>query len=359
MTGLSKKIKALWDHWFEASALKSFNETQLKEDAYDAKARGTQTVPLKQIIGSVGRYSDFDDQFRLKHHVSADRLEHVKSLIQGGVPLPPVKLYQIKDDYYVLDGNHRVAATKALGHQSIEAHIIEFLPSKTTLENVLYREKTEFVEQTKLHFAIELTEVGQYKHLAEQIQNHQHFLEQAQQSPVAFESAAADWYETIYQPLVTLIQKGHLLKSFPQRTLADLYTYMSSHQWQKQQTRTYSKDIDQLIPNDMEAFRKNMAEKPAFEYPEMQREIIFFVLMTVAAKHEFRIIEKLFALKEVQEIHSVHGNVDVIVKVVLTRDLFSSDAATISDFVSNHIRQMPGVINTQTLIPGLSKVKES
>jgi hypothetical protein len=338
MNKLYEKMQTLWHRCFNHGGLKSFEESQIKEDAYDTKARGVQSVPLKQIVGSVGRYTDFDDQFRLRQHTTSDRLERMKELMQGGVPLPPVKLYQIKDDYYV--------------------QILEFLPSKTTLENILYREQQEFIEQTGLHHPIELTEVGQYPHLLEQIQSHQHFLAQNQPQAVTVEQAAADWYTTIYQPLVTLIQKGHLLKSFPQRTLADLYTYMSSHQWQKQQTRTYSNDIDQLIPNDMEEFRKNMAEKPAFEYPEMQREIIFFVLMTVTAKREFHIIEKLFALKEVQEIHSVHGNVDVIVKVVLSRDLLTSDAANISDFVSNHIRQVPGVISTQTLIPGLSKIKE-
>jgi DNA-binding Lrp family transcriptional regulator len=358
MHKLYEKMQTLWQRCFNHVGLKSFEETQIKEDAYDTKARGVQSVPLKQIVGSVGRYTDFDDQFRLRQHATSDRLERMKELMQGGVPLPPVKLYQIKDDYYVLDGNHRVAAAKVLSYQDIEAQIIEFLPSKTTLENILYREKQEFIEQTGLHHPIELTEVGQYPHLLEQIQRHQHFLAQNQPQAVTVAQAAADWYTTIYQPLVTLIQKGHLLKAFPQRTLADLYTYMSSHQWQKQQARAYSNDIDQLIPNDMEEFRKNMAEKPAFEYPEMQREIIFFVLMTVTAKREFQIIEKLFALKEVQEIHSVHGNVDVIVKVVLSRDLLTSDAANISDFVSNHIRQVPGVISTQTLIPGLSKIKE-
>jgi hypothetical protein len=282
----------------------------------------------------------------------------VKGLMEGGVTLSPVKLYQIKDEYYVLDGNHRVSAAKALGRQDIEACIVEFLPSPTTLENILYREKAEFFEKTGLQEEIELTEIGQYTYLIHQIQNHRHFLEQTQQGPVSLESAAVDWYKTIYQPLVTLIQKGELIRYFPQRTIADLYTYISSQQWQKRQSRTYGKEIDQLIPNDMEEFRKSMSQKQEFEYPEMQREITVFVLMNVLAKRESHIMEKLFALDEVREIHCVHGNVDIIVKIVLKRDLLSSDAETISDFVSHHIGQLSGVISTQTLIPGFSKIKE-
>jgi hypothetical protein len=53
----------------------------------------------------------------------------------------------------------------------------------------------------------------------------------------------------------------------------------------------------------------------------------------------------------------VHGSVDIIAKIVLKRDLVSSDAETIGDFVHNKIRQISGVVSTQTLIPGYSKQK--
>ena len=95
------------------------------------------------------------------------------------------------------------------------------------------------------------------------------------------------------------------------------------------------------------------------EYPEMLREITAFVLMNVAARKEYRLIDKLSDLEEVKEIHSVHGNVDVLAKIILKRNLLSSDAETIGQFVHEKIRQLPGVISTQTLIPGYSKIKEN
>jgi hypothetical protein len=55
----------------------------------------------------------------------------------------------------------------------------------------------------------------------------------------------------------------------------------------------------------------------------------------------------------------VHGDVDLLVKFVLTRDLLSSDAEVISQFVHDHVRQLPGVKNTKTLIPGLSRIKSN
>jgi DNA-binding Lrp family transcriptional regulator len=70
-----------------------------------------------------------------------------------------------------------------------------------------------------------------------------------------------------------------------------------------------------------------------------------------------KLIEKLYALDEVKEIYSVHGDVDLLVKVELTRDLLSSDAEIISQFVHERVRQLPGIISTNTLIPGFSKIK--
>ena len=79
--------------------------------------------------------------------------------------------------------------------------------------------------------------------------------------------------------------------------------------------------------------------------------------MNVQARKETKLMDKLFELEEVKEVHSVHGDVDLVVKVVLTRDLLSSDAEIISQFVHGRVRQLPGVISTKTLIPGLSKIK--
>jgi len=340
-----------------ADTVKSFKENQRKEEAFDYRDRGIQTVPLDRIVGSVGRYHDFDSSFRPKQHVDSERLEKVKAAVRSGVPLRPVDLYQIKDEYYVLDGNHRISVAKEFGFTDIDARIIEFIPSKETLDNVIYRERADFNDKTRLSQTIDLTEMGQYARLLDQIENHRQYLAQEQQEPISLEQAAKDWYKTIYRPLTAIIQKGKLLDSFPGRTIADLYVYISFHQWQNIGVRKYGIGIKDLVADDMEEFRKKMSTLEECEYPEMERGIIIFVLMNVKASKEYRIIEKLFALEEVQEVHSVHGDVDVIAKISLKRDLVSSDAEVISEFVHNKIRKMAGVVSTQTLIPGYSKVK--
>ena len=100
-----------------------------------------------------------------------------------------------------------------------------------------------------------------------------------------------------------------------------------------------------------------MTELKSFEYPEMKQGITVFILMNLQTSKGMKLIEKLYALDEVKEIYSVHGEVDLLVKVELTRDLLSSDAEVISQFVHERVRQLPGIISTNTLIPGFSKIK--
>jgi len=42
----------------------------------------------------------------------------------------------------------------------------------------------------------------------------------------------------------------------------------------------------------------------------------------------------------------------------LERDFLASDAEVIAEFVDQRVRKIEGIIRTQTIIPGLSRVKE-
>jgi hypothetical protein len=336
----------------------SFNIRRDKEEAYESIKRGTSMVPLEKIVGSVGRYHDFDNQFKTKSTRTDERLESILTAMKAGKKMPPISLYQIKDDFFILDGHHRFQAAKRLGYSDIRSCILELLPSKNTLENMLYREKTEFRDKAGLTHRIDLTELGQFDHLEKQISDHQTFLvKERSLKEVSYKEAARDWYATIYKPLSMIIDESNLARSFPDRTVDDLYLYISIHQWEMGKKRKYGIGVDQLIPKDMEEFRKEMAKHKEKKYPEMRPEMTVFILLNVEGKHETRIFEKLLSLDQVKEVHSVHGSIDLIVKVKLVRDLLSSDGELITEFILSTIRQWNGVTSTQTLIPGVSKVK--
>lgn len=334
----------------------SFNIRREKEEAYESIKRGTSMVPLEKIVGSVGRYHDFDNQFKTKSARVDERLESILKAMKAGKSMPPVSLYQIKDDFFILDGHHRFQAAKKLGYTEINSCILELLPSKNTLENMLYMEKTAFRDKAGLTHRIDLTELGQFGHLEKQIDDHRTFLSALEK--VSYKDAAKDWYDTIYKPLARIIEESDLVRSFPDRTVDDLYLYITIHQWEMGKERKYGIGVDQLIPKDMEEFRKKAARHTEKKYPEMRPEMTVFILLNVDGRYEKRIFEKLISLDVVKEVHSVHGSIDLIVKVKLLRDLLSSDGELISEFILGTIRKWNGVTSTQTLIPGISKIKK-
>lgn len=352
-----RDIGTVLKRWWEGGEIKSFEEKQKAEEAVSRRDLGIRVVPVRQIVGSVGRYHDFDSHFRLKEDHPPDRLEHIKEAMRKGKILPPVELYKIKDEYYVLDGNHRVAAAKALGQDYIDAHVVEYLPSKETLENILYRERADFEWKTGLSDPVILTEVGQYAHLLGQITEHHLFLEQQAGTTLSLKQAAKDWYETIYKPLVTIIERSRLVEAFPGRTVADLYAYITYQQWQKGREREYGIELDRLIPKSMEEFRKRMTERQVSGFPEMKRVTIAFLLINVLAGREDQVMEELFKHKEVQEIHFVPGDFDIIAKIAVERDWLSSDSEVIGQFVHDRVRRLPGVTQTRTIIPISSRRK--
>ncbi|MCP4720840.1 MAG: transcriptional regulator, partial [Desulfobacteraceae bacterium] len=52
----------------ENDHVSSFNEQQAQEEDVEFVDHGVQTIALENIIGSVGKYYDFDSRFRPKKH---------------------------------------------------------------------------------------------------------------------------------------------------------------------------------------------------------------------------------------------------------------------------------------------------
>jgi uncharacterized ParB-like nuclease family protein len=340
------------------SGFKSFKAEQKSEEAFNQRDLGKREVRLEEIVGSVGRYSDFNSQFRLKEAHEPYRLKRIKEAMATGKNLPPVELYKIKDEYYILDGNHRISAAREFGYATIEAHIVEFLPSKDTLVNILYREKADFVLKTGLPESINLTAVGWYPYLMEQVLEHQYYMEELAHEPVPLKRVSQDWYKTIYCPLIEIVKHNQMVKRFPKRTQADFYAYIAYYQWKKgRKKRRYNIGIDEQIPKNMERFRAKMMENQELDMPEMKRIVTAFLHISVEAGKENSIMEKLFACSEIEEIHVVPGDFDIIVKIAMDRDLIESESEVIGHFIQDRVRRLSGVVKTKTIIPIVSRQK--
>lgn len=82
-----------------------------------------KVVNLDAIKGSCGRSRDFDADYKPINTHSKERWLRVATAVFTGKQLPPVELVQIDAHYYVTDGNHRVSVAKALGQETIQAHV--------------------------------------------------------------------------------------------------------------------------------------------------------------------------------------------------------------------------------------------
>ena len=86
---------------------------------------GEAVVPIGQIVGTVEPAKCFDRRFRpTSDHVRA-RFQRVAAEVRSGRGMDPVELYQCGGSYYVLDGHHRIAVARALGHRSVWALVTE------------------------------------------------------------------------------------------------------------------------------------------------------------------------------------------------------------------------------------------
>ena len=77
--------------------------------------RGTRTVPVAQIGGSVGRCSEFDRDFMPTRASVGEKWKRVDRTYHRGEELPPVSLYKVGGFYSVLDGHHRVSVASYHG----------------------------------------------------------------------------------------------------------------------------------------------------------------------------------------------------------------------------------------------------
>jgi hypothetical protein len=196
-------------------------------------------IPLDKIVGSVGRYRDFNRAFLPRAQIDPERWTRIERMHrQSG--LPPIKVFKVGDVYFVLDGNHRVSVARARGLDTIWAHVTEIpvrvpLETTTTPDDLLLKAGyTVFLEKTSLDKScpeqqIELTRPGGYQSLLQHIEVHQFYMGLRSQHYPTLPEAAQDWYRKVYLPVVERIRDSGILRHFPDRTEADLYLWIAEN----------------------------------------------------------------------------------------------------------------------------------
>lgn len=215
--------------------LLSFDEARQGLHLRQQVSRGLQEVPVSAIRGSVGRYADFSDAFLPRKEHMRERWVQVDLAMKAG-KTPPVELYKVGDDYFVLDGNHRVSSARQRGVPAIEAYVTEFITSvainlNTGIDALLIREEQDaFMEQVAsgdlpAAQAMRFTCAGCYSEVAEQVERYRRAMEAMLETPMSTDEAFRKWHEEVYDPATAAIRHTSLLTQFPGRTEGDLFIW--------------------------------------------------------------------------------------------------------------------------------------
>jgi hypothetical protein len=113
-----------------SNRLLNFDDVRRELVANNRLQRGTRVVEVNQIVGSVGRWRDFDRSFLPARASVGHKWKRIDRAFQRGEDLPPVELYEIGDAYFVVDGHHRVSVARYHDVPTVEASVAEFHPKR-------------------------------------------------------------------------------------------------------------------------------------------------------------------------------------------------------------------------------------
>jgi len=196
-------------------------------------------IPLDKIVGSVGRYQDFNRAFLPRPHLDPERWVRIDQL-RGKREMPPIEVFRVGEVYFVKDGNHRVSVARARRQKTIRARVVD-IPVRVALEPgtsvddlILKAEYAEFLDATSLDYAIPdqhivLTRPGGYSSLLLHIEVHQFYMGLRSRHYPTLPEAACDWYQAVYLPMISRIRSSGILHRFPGRTEADLYLWIAEN----------------------------------------------------------------------------------------------------------------------------------
>ena len=198
---------------------------------------GVQEVPLDRVVGSAAppsKTGDFDPGFLPINRRMRDRWTRIYQTMVEGDELPPIDVYKVGDDYYVIDGHHRVSVARTLGRATINARVVEVktrAPLGRKIDPAALLRAAEyaaFLETTQLHRTrpearLECSRLGRYDEILKHILGHGYFLGLELGRPVPLPEAAASWYDRVYKPVAEAIRKHHVLEALTGWTEADLY----------------------------------------------------------------------------------------------------------------------------------------
>ena len=224
----------------EEARLLSLNDVKQLIKPKNETYIGMQTIAVDKVVGSEGRYNDFDNRFFPKNTHLRNRWQHVDEAAINSVVLPPIKVYELAGLYFVRDGNHRVSVAKARGTEFIDAEVVSLQSEvvlkrpnnlKDVIRQIINYEKRSFYAETGFgditdYWCLDFTTAGQYEVIYQHILTHKYFINMNKTEEISMEEAIKSWFDTVYMPVVYAIEKSRIMKYFKKNTISELYVFI-------------------------------------------------------------------------------------------------------------------------------------
>jgi hypothetical protein len=213
-------------------ALLPFEEVRRRLGLMTRLPVGRREVAVTEIIGSVGRVDDFDGCFRPQRERL--RVEIRQREANPSVIDMPISLLQVDHGYFVEDGHKRLSMAIAAGRKEVEADVDRFetdlhLAPGTTMASIraTARER-RFRRATGLDVALPrrrfaLSDPDGYLELQESVKAHTLDYSREVGRLVPPEEGARHWHDTIFEPVLGILESNGALRLLASMTDADRF----------------------------------------------------------------------------------------------------------------------------------------
>ena len=193
---------------------------------------GEATIAVADIVGTVGRGTDFDGCFRPRDRALAHRIDQVRR--NEAALDEAIDVIRVDRAYFVVDGHKRVSVSKAQGREFIDARIshaptpyrfdpsVDPLAIDRTAREQRFRSETGLLDGVPAARFVASRPEG-YAELRESLTSYAYDLSQRFGRLLSREEGAALWYESVYRPTVAAAERGRLDVLVGCCTEADLF----------------------------------------------------------------------------------------------------------------------------------------
>jgi hypothetical protein len=214
---------------------KCFDDEIRKYGPYTTIEAGMRVIEVKRITGSVNKCHELDRRFRTRRR--RDRRERWRrsrfdSQSLQLYTIPPIDAYLLGREYYVIDGNRRVAAAKQFGLEFMDANVTGCVPHGNREAQRGVVSQRLFEQQTGLK-NIRLDYTSGYADLLEEVRDYS--------GGDNIAESARSWYSEVFLPRLEVIAESELNSRYKQAREGDLYLTV---------TRFY-KELMGRVPQDV------------------------------------------------------------------------------------------------------------